>query len=138
MIVKTINIAEFIRDCKQTTPRKDFEVREKSLRSFELLGLNVGFLRAHLRRLLSLAYDSEGGIDVRRYLEAREEKSSTEDEICKLEAKLVELRELAEKYAVHSESLQVKAESYELKFLGEVLQLMKDSYLLICGSYKCL
>ncbi|GFQ05081.1 B3 domain-containing protein os01g0234100 [Phtheirospermum japonicum] len=120
MIVETINIAEFIRGCKLTTPRKDFEVREKSLRSFELLGLNVGFLRARLRRLLSLAYDSEGGIDVRRYLEAREEKSSTEDEIWKLEAKLVELRELAEKYAVDVESLQVKAESYELKFQEEV------------------
>ncbi|GER30877.1 B3 domain-containing protein [Striga asiatica] len=120
MIVETISIADFIRGCKLTTPRKDFEVGEKSLRSFELLGLNVGFLRARLRRLLSLAHDSEGGMDVRRYFEAQKEKSELEDEIWKLETKLVELKELYGKCACDVENLQAKAESYQAKFQEEV------------------
>ncbi|KAL6572939.1 hypothetical protein OROHE_002415 [Orobanche hederae] len=120
MIAETSNIAEFIRGCKITTPRKDFEVREKSLRSFELLGLNVGFLRARLRRLHSLACDSESAVDVRRYFEAQKERSRTEDEIWKLEAKLVELKELSAKCTYEVENLQVKAESYGVQFQEEV------------------
>ncbi|KAL0377721.1 UNVERIFIED_CONTAM: hypothetical protein Sradi_3077600 [Sesamum radiatum] len=88
MIVETINIADVIRGCKLNTPRKDFEVWEKSLRSFELLGLNVGFLRARLRWLLSLAFDTEGALEVRRYWETQKEQSRTEEEIQKLEASL--------------------------------------------------
>ncbi|CAA0840948.1 B3 domain-containing protein [Striga hermonthica] len=120
MIVETISIADFIRGCKLTTPKKDFEVGEKSLRSFELLGLNVGFLRSRLRRLLSLAHDSEGGMDVRTYFEAQKEKSELEDEIWKLETKLVELKELYGKCARDVENLQAKAESYQAKFQEEV------------------
>ncbi|KAL2241688.1 B3 domain-containing protein Os01g0234100 [Sesamum indicum] len=120
MIVETINIADVIRGCKLNTPRKDFEVWEKSLRSFELLGLNVGFLRARLRRLLSLAFDTEGASEVRRYWETQKEQSRTEEEIQKLEAKLVELKELSAKYGHEIENLKTKAESYELKFQEEV------------------
>ncbi|KAL0343683.1 UNVERIFIED_CONTAM: B3 domain-containing protein [Sesamum angustifolium] len=120
MIVETINIADVIRGCKLNTPRKDFEVWEKSLRSFELLGLNVGFLRARLRRLLSLAFDTEGALEVRRYWETQKERSRTEEEIQKLEAQLVELKELSAKYDHERENLKTKAESYELKFQEEV------------------
>ncbi|KAL0350655.1 UNVERIFIED_CONTAM: hypothetical protein Sradi_4214700 [Sesamum radiatum] len=120
MIVETINIADVIRGCKLNTPRKDFEVWEKSLRSFELLGLNVGFLRARLRRLLSLAFDTEGALEVRRYWETQKERSRTEEEIQKLEAQLVELKELSAKYDHEIENLKTKAESYELKFQEEV------------------
>ncbi|KAI3452031.1 hypothetical protein Pfo_008696 [Paulownia fortunei] len=120
MIVETVNIADVIRGCKLTTPRKDFEVWEKSLRSFELLGLNVGFLRARLRKLLSLAFDSEGALEIRTYWEAQKEQGCTKDEIQKLEAKLVELKELSAKYDQIVENLKTKAESYELKFQEEV------------------
>ncbi|KAL6551715.1 hypothetical protein OROGR_007869 [Orobanche gracilis] len=120
MIAETSNIAEFIRGCTITTPGKDFEVREKSLRSFELLGLNVGFLRDRVRRLHSLACDSESAVDVRRYFEARKERSRTKDEIWKLEAKLVELKELSAKCTLEVENLQVKAESYGVQFQEEV------------------
>ncbi|KAG8384393.1 hypothetical protein BUALT_Bualt04G0113400 [Buddleja alternifolia] len=120
MVFETISIVDAIRGCNVTTPRKDFEVWEKSLRSFELLGLNVGFLRARLRRLLTLAFDSEGSLEIRMYWEAQKEKSSTEDEIKKLEAKIVELKELSAKYDHDIENLKAKAESYEFKFLEEV------------------
>ncbi|KAI3462757.1 hypothetical protein Pfo_019420 [Paulownia fortunei] len=120
IIVEAVNIADAIRGCKLTTPRKEFEVWEKSLRSFELLGLNVGFLRARLQRLISMAFDSEGALDTRRYWDAQMDHSCTEDEIQNLEAKLVELKELSAKYDHDIENLKMTAESYELMFQEEV------------------
>lgn len=120
MIVETINIADSIRGCKPTTPRKDFEVWEKSLRSFELLGLNVGFLRSRLHQLQRLAFETEGALEIRRYSEVQNEQSSAKDEIQKLEAKLVELREISDKCDLEIENLRIKKQSYELKFQEEV------------------
>ncbi|XP_057768955.1 B3 domain-containing protein Os01g0234100-like isoform X2 [Salvia miltiorrhiza] len=120
MIVETINIADSIRGCKPTTPRKDFEVWEKSLRSFELLGLNVGFIRSRLHQLQRLAFETEDALEIRRYLEVQKEQSRANDEIQKLEAKLVELREISAKCDHELENLRIKKESYELKFQVEV------------------
>ncbi|KAH6803948.1 hypothetical protein C2S51_032195, partial [Perilla frutescens var. frutescens] len=120
MIVETINIADFIRGCKLSTPRKDFEVWEKSLRSFELLGLNVGFLRSRVHQLLRMAFETEGALGIRRYWEVQEEQTRTEDQIRKLEAKLVELRECSAKCDREIENLKMKTESYEVKFQEEV------------------
>lgn len=120
MIGETIKIADYIRACKLTTPRERLEVWEKSLRSFELLGLNVGFLRARLRQLITMAFDTEDALETKRYREARKEKSVTEDEIKELETKLQELKGLSAKYDFDIENLQAKAESYEVKFQEEV------------------
>lgn len=120
MIVETINIADFIRGCKLTTPRKDFDVWEKSLRSFELLGLNVEFLRSRLHQLVSMAFETEDASEIRRYLEVQKEQSRTKDEIQKLEAKLVELKENSAKCDHEIENLKMKIESYEVKFQEEV------------------
>lgn len=121
MIVEFVTITKAIRGCKVTTEKKDFEVWENSLRSFELLGLNVGFVRSRLRRLMSLAYDSEGALQVRKYLDIQKEKSYTEEEIVKLEMKLLELKQkMSEKYGRKLESLKAKAESFELEFLEAV------------------
>lgn len=120
MIVETINIVDFIRGCKVTTPKKDLEVWEKSLRSFELLGLNVGFLRSRVHQLLKLAFETEGGSEMRRFREVKEEKKRAIDEIQKLEAKLVELREVSANCDHEIESLRMKAESFEVKFQEKV------------------
>ncbi|XP_060193913.1 B3 domain-containing protein Os01g0234100-like isoform X2 [Lycium barbarum] len=120
MIFEVVNIADMIRACTLTTPRKEFDIWEKSLKSFELLGMNVGFLRTRLRWLLSLAFDSEGASDTKRYLEAKNEWSRAEDEIQNLETKLEELKQASEKYGADVEALKSKAESYELMFQGEV------------------
>ncbi|XP_051140897.1 B3 domain-containing protein Os01g0234100-like isoform X2 [Andrographis paniculata] len=119
VIAETVNTADLIRSCKLTTPRRDFDVWEKSLRSFELLGLNVGFLQSRLRRLLDLAFESDGSTEIRRYLEAQKEQGRTEIEIQELEAKLGELREMLAKYDCDVESLKRRAESYERRFLEE-------------------
>ncbi|XP_022853978.1 B3 domain-containing protein Os01g0234100-like isoform X2 [Olea europaea var. sylvestris] len=120
MIFEVVNTADAIKACKLTTPRSDFEVWEKSLRSFELLGLNVGFLWTRLGKLLKLAFDSEGAVDAKKYWKAKTERARTEDEIRDLEAKLVELKEVSVKFDAEIESLKSKAERYELVFQEEV------------------
>lgn len=119
VVVETVNIAEALRNCNFTTPRHEFEVWEMSLRSFEILGFNVGFLQDRLKRLLTLT-DSEGAKDTKRYLEAQTEWREVDDEIQLLEAKLAALRELSAKYDKEIEDLKPKAESYELNFQEEV------------------
>ncbi|CAK9166486.1 unnamed protein product [Ilex paraguariensis] len=121
IIFEIVNIADAIRVCKLTTSRYEFSAWEKSLKSFELLGMNVGFIRSRVRWLLSLAFDSEGGAsDTKRYLEAKTERSRAENEIKNLEAKLLELREVTVKSDANIETLKSKAESYELNFKKEV------------------
>ncbi|CAA2955690.1 B3 domain-containing Os01g0234100-like [Olea europaea subsp. europaea] len=120
MIFEAVNTADAIKACKLTTPRSDFEVWEKSLRSFELLGLNVGFLGARLGQLLKLAFNSEGAVDAKKYWKAKTERGRTEDEIRDLEANLVELKEASMKFDAEIESLKSKAERYELVFQEEV------------------
>ncbi|KAG6424682.1 hypothetical protein SASPL_115102 [Salvia splendens] len=120
MIVETINIIDSIRGCKPTNPRKDFEVWEKSLRSFELLGLNVGFIRSRLRELQKLAFETEDSSEIRRFLEVQKEQNRIKDEIQKHEAKIVELREVSAKSDEEIEKLRSKKESFELKFQVEV------------------
>ncbi|KAL3525699.1 hypothetical protein ACH5RR_014071 [Cinchona calisaya] len=120
MIFEAVSTADAIRACRVSTSRKEFEKWEKSLRSFELLGMNVGFLRARLRRLLSLAFEGEGASETKRYWEAKSARACTEDEIRSLEAKLVELKETSEKYDAEIETLKSKAENYEIMFQEEV------------------
>ncbi|GFQ03390.1 B3 domain-containing protein os01g0234100 [Phtheirospermum japonicum] len=120
MIVETVNIADAIRGCKLTTQRDELEVWEKSLRSFELLGLNVGFLRARLKRIVSMVFESEDALDMRRYWDARMDFDRNEDEIRCLETKIVGLKELSAKCDQDVEDLKMKAEKYEVMFQEEV------------------
>ncbi|KAL8546287.1 hypothetical protein ACS0TY_006128 [Phlomoides rotata] len=118
MIVEAVNIADAVRSCKLTTTRKELDIWEKSLRSFELLGLNVGFVRARLQRLLTMAYGTEDAVDARRYRDARMDLGRTEDEIQHVEEKLVELKELSRK-CDDMENLKTKSERYKVVFQEE-------------------
>ncbi|KAF9682367.1 hypothetical protein SADUNF_Sadunf05G0101600 [Salix dunnii] len=121
IISETVSIADGMRACTLTTSREKFATWDKALKASELFGMNVGFLRTRLSRLLSLAFDSEGATKTRRYLEARFERVLTEDEIKSLEAKLVELEEAYERYGANAERLKSKAEGYDLRFQEQVL-----------------
>ncbi|XVE82778.1 hypothetical protein DITRI_Ditri16bG0033000 [Diplodiscus trichospermus] len=120
IISETVNIANAIRACKLTTSRDEFDSWDKTLKAFELLGMNVGFLRARLHRLVNLAFESEDAADTRRYIEAKMERAQTEDEIRNLEAKLAELKDACKRLGVEIESVQSKAETYEHRFEEEV------------------
>nr|GMC67457.1 B3 domain-containing protein Os01g0234100-like [Ipomoea batatas] len=120
MIFEVVSIADALRACKLTTARTEFEVWDKSLKSFELLGMNVGFLRDRVRHLLDLAFESEGASDAKRYWEAKTGMARTEEEIKTIEIKLVELKEASKVYSADIEALRSKAESFELMFDEEI------------------
>ncbi|GAY52410.1 hypothetical protein CUMW_141530 [Citrus unshiu] len=115
-ISEIVNIADALRACKFTTSRDEFAMWDKTLKAFELLGMSVGFLRARLRRLQRLAFESEGAEDTRRYIEAKAQQSQTQDEIRNIEARLVELKGAWQRFDAEISSLKSSAESYELKF----------------------
>ena len=119
-ISETVNIADAIRTSKFTTSRDEFHSWDKTLKAFKLLGMNVGFLRTRLHRLVNLAFESEGAADTRRYIEAKTERAQTEDEIRNLEAKLAVLKNSCKTFGIEIDSLQSKAETYELRFEEEV------------------
>lgn len=119
VIFEIVAIAESIKSSKPTTPVYEFEVWDQSLRSFEVLGLNVEFLRTRLQRLRDLALDSEAAADTNKYQVAKTGRCQVEDEICALEEKLAELRELKCTFDQEVESLKAKAETQELKFQEE-------------------
>ncbi|KAM7250601.1 hypothetical protein ACFE04_022484 [Oxalis oulophora] len=115
-IWETVNIADALRNCKLTTSRDKFSGWENSLKAFELLGMNVGFLVARLNKLVKLAFESEGGSSTRGYVEAKTEKNRAEEEIKGLEAKVKKLKKVSGKCEAEIESLKPEADGYEVKF----------------------
>lgn len=115
-ISEIVNIADAIRACRLSTSRDEFAMWEKTLKAFELLGMNVGFLRSRLRKLVSIAFESEGAGDTRMYIEAKAKKSQAEDEIRNIEARLAELKGACQRFVAEISSLKSTAESYELTF----------------------
>ena len=120
IILETVNIADAIKASKLTTTREEFSSWDQTLKAFEQLGMNVRFLRSRLRRIISLAYESEGAKSTRTYLEARNEQSRTEDEMRNIEGKLAELKEACDGFGAYIESLKSKSVRYEHKFQQEV------------------
>ncbi|CAL5197694.1 unnamed protein product [Lathyrus oleraceus] len=121
VISEVVNIADAIKVSVISTPRFEFYNWDKTLLAFENLGMNVEFLRHRLRRLVSLAYETDNGLETRRYLAYRtEEHGGVEDEIKNMETKLVELKEACNGFGDYLESLKHKAERYEHKFQKEV------------------
>ncbi|XP_039026890.1 B3 domain-containing protein Os01g0234100-like [Hibiscus syriacus] len=87
VIAETINIADAIRAAKITISHDSFLTWDKTLKSFEGLGMKVGFLCARLDQLMFLLMKS------RRYKEAKLEQANANEEKHKLEAKLAEVTE---------------------------------------------
>ncbi|KAK9054087.1 hypothetical protein SSX86_025164 [Deinandra increscens subsp. villosa] len=123
MIGETVSIANEIKSCEITTTKEEFETWDKSLKSFELLGMKVGFLRDKINTLATLVFESEGALDIKRYAEANNKQKHAEDEIKKVAAKLKELKETAKKFDGIAGCLKQKVEMYEHMFREEVAAL---------------
>lgn len=87
IISETINIADAIRASKINTPEDHFSTWETTLKAFEVLGMNVAFLRARLDQLVNLSSKSK------RYRKAKLEQKHAEEELKALEAKVLEVKE---------------------------------------------
>ncbi|KAJ1395586.1 DNA-binding barrel domain superfamily [Sesbania bispinosa] len=120
IIYEIVNIADAIKVSVISTPRVEFANWDKTLLAFEHLGMNVEFLRVRLRRLVSLAYESDDASGTKRYLMYRTEHSQADDEIKNMENKLEELKQACNGFGAYLESLKCKAESYQLKYQKEL------------------
>lgn len=120
MIGETVNIANEIKNCKPTTTKEEFEAWDNSLKSFGLLGMKVGFLRDRIVTLSRLMFESEGRLDVQKYMEAKNEQEHVEDEIISVSLKLVELKETSRNLKGIVDGLKPKSERYEVMFQEEV------------------
>lgn len=119
IICETVNIADAIKVSVLATPRVEFANWDKTLLAFEHLGMNVEFLRVRLRRLVSIAYETDGASETRRYLAYRNEQSRADDEIKNMETKLEELKGACNGFGSYLESLKSKAESYQHRLQKE-------------------
>nr|XP_027112473.1 B3 domain-containing protein Os01g0234100-like isoform X2 [Coffea arabica] len=90
IISETVKIADAIKSCKILTPQEDFALWDKTLEGFELLGMEVGFLRARLNKLVKLAMRSRKIQESKRYKQARIEHYFVTEEVETLEKKLKE------------------------------------------------
>ncbi|KAM1106292.1 hypothetical protein ACFX13_003230 [Malus domestica] len=116
IITETTNIANAIRACKLPPSRADYVMQEKTLHAFELLGMDVGFLRARLKQCLSIASKYEVAAESKRYLEGKVEQVCTREKIRDLDSKLSELKETMESFDARIKALKKNSRKRELIF----------------------
>lgn len=120
MIGEIVSIANEIKNCQLTTSKEEFENWDNSLKSFELLGMKVEFLRDRIHEVAKLVFESEGAKHIKRYVDAKNAQELVEDEMMKVAAKFKELKETAKKLKVITSSLKHEAEKYVNEFKQEV------------------
>ncbi|KAF5194513.1 B3 domain-containing protein [Thalictrum thalictroides] len=119
-ISETVNIADAIKSSKLSSSRDDYATWDKCLRALEQLGMNVGFLRARIQKLLKIANESEGAVDLKQYSEAIVGQARVKEEIRSMKAQLVELEKASKRMGTKIKFLKKKARRHELKFQTEV------------------
>lgn len=110
VIAETINIADAIRASKLFTTVDNFITWGTTLKAFEVMGMNVGFLQERLDHLVNLSLQSK------RYSEAKCERDCAEDEKKKLEAKLFEMNRKLISLDTEIKTLEVNGDRLELMF----------------------
>lgn len=119
IIIGTVDISEAIRGSSLASWRTGFPIWDKTLKGFELLGMNVGFLRSRLDRLMNLAAESEEAVESEgRHF--REEQARIDKEAADLEVKVKKLKEARKRLCEEIEGLKVVAESQERIFRDAV------------------
>lgn len=111
MISETINIADAIRAAKITQSLRHLESWDKTLKAFEDLGMEVGFLRARLLQLVSLSRQSRAIIESKKH-----ERTKAEEDIRDLEVKLLQAKRLMRHIENEIEALKKDDEKLAIKF----------------------
>ncbi|KAL2906211.1 hypothetical protein RDABS01_004921 [Bienertia sinuspersici] len=115
-IIETVNIANALRECELSTSKDEFTIWDKTLNALELLGMNVGFMRARLLCLQEIVHDPEVPTFRKKCSELCFENARAEEEIRSVEAKLAEKKKVHNKHAADIAYLKSKIENHELKF----------------------
>ncbi|CAA3001808.1 B3 domain-containing Os01g0234100-like [Olea europaea subsp. europaea] len=111
MISETINIADAIRAAKITQSLRHLESWDKTLKAFEDLGMEVGFLRARLLKLVSLSRQSIAIIESKKH-----ERAKAEEDIRDLEVKLLQAKRLMRHIENEIEALKKDDEKLAITF----------------------
>ncbi|KAL6963996.1 hypothetical protein U1Q18_035002 [Sarracenia purpurea var. burkii] len=119
IISETTNLADAIRACKISTSQDDFATWEKTLEALEMLGMDVGFLRARLNQLMGLALISAEAPEWKRYEEARGERDRVDEEIGFLERKILKLKQGRSTLSDKMEALMENVQRYMVLFQEE-------------------
>ncbi|KMS95980.1 hypothetical protein BVRB_003400 [Beta vulgaris subsp. vulgaris] len=120
IIIETVTIADALRQCELSTSKDTFVLWDKTLNALELLGMNIGFLRAHLDRLQKIVHDPEVATFRQKCLELCSENARSKDKIRCLKEKLAEMKIMHNKRGADIENLKAKVENHELKFQEQV------------------
>ncbi|XP_062091693.1 B3 domain-containing protein Os01g0234100-like [Humulus lupulus] len=110
VISETINIADAIRASKISSSVNDFTTWEKTLKAFEGLGMNVGFLCSRLEQLASLASKSK------RYENVKVEREDAKEELRSLEKKMLTVKDRLSSLDTEFEAIGVHFQDLQLKF----------------------
>lgn len=119
IITETTKIAHNIRECKLSTSNDDFAMWDKTLEGFEVLGMDVRFLRSRLSYLVNIASKMRETPRLKRYAEARLERDCREEEIQILKSRLQEIKQAKMKLDNDIAVLKVEVGSFELIFEEE-------------------
>lgn len=112
-ILETINIADAIRSSKPAAC-ENLKIWDTTLKAFEMLGMKVGFLRARIKKLLTLSSDSENALKCKILV-----KMKVEEELKALELKCSRVKEVIGNLDYEIESIKKKAERLEDVFVEE-------------------
>ncbi|KAL9354521.1 hypothetical protein Peur_052491 [Populus x canadensis] len=115
IIIGTVDISEEIRSSRLSSSHADYGVWDKTLKGFEMFGMNVGFLRERLKQLMSLALESEEAMES-ECREVKLEQGRIDSEMKSLELRLLKLKETRERLDDEIEALKENAEKHELMF----------------------
>ncbi|CAA2934610.1 B3 domain-containing Os01g0234100-like [Olea europaea subsp. europaea] len=119
IITETTKIANNIRECKLSTSNDDFAMWDKTLEGFEVLGMDVRFLRSRLSYLVNIASKMRETPRLKRYAEARLERDCREEEIQILKSRLQEIKQAKMKLDNYIAVLKVEVGSFEVIFEEE-------------------
>ncbi|KAG6436265.1 hypothetical protein SASPL_101151 [Salvia splendens] len=132
MISETINIAGAIRAVTDATA-DHLHNWDTTLKAFEDLGMEVGFLRARIDKLLSISRKAQATIKLKR-----QERAEAKEETRRLNIKLLDVKVRIQNLDAEIDGLVKKNEEQSYIF-REVLLLHgeKGFLLLSCSTYVC-
>ncbi|KAI7745774.1 hypothetical protein M8C21_010842 [Ambrosia artemisiifolia] len=114
IILETVTIADAIRACKVGVTHDDLDTWDKTLKAFEEVGMEVGFLRGRISKLVGLLFDSN------KLLEAKKiEQVKAEDEMRIISEKLCGIKDVIKNLDVEIETLKLTGKNLESVFCKE-------------------
>ncbi|CAI9104355.1 OLC1v1003010C1 [Oldenlandia corymbosa var. corymbosa] len=111
VIAETVNISDAIRAAKLTTPLDHLQVWDATLKSFEDMGMAVGFLRERIKKLLSFQSEEQEKIRSKK-----KERALLEEEMRNLKTKLENVKSVIQNIDEEIKILQVQNGRHELSF----------------------